>query len=124
MTTVIFVPTNSIVVLTTGIYVEFTNMVNNINYVCGWYQNNHKLIILTTFFVEKRLLFFSVYFCNSFGLSKQPANLHFKKNPIGVVTILKNTLNFMHFKYDNMWCTHTILHVLQRGTCIYFENCI
>ena len=40
MTTVIFVPTNSIVVLTTGIYVEFTNMANNINYVCGWYQNN------------------------------------------------------------------------------------
>ena len=61
VTTVIFVPTNSIVVLTTGIYVEFTNMVNNINYVCGWYQNNHKLIILTTFFVEKWLLFFSVY---------------------------------------------------------------
>ena len=54
------VPTNSIVVLTTGIYVEFTNMVNNINYVCGWYQNNHKLIVLTTFFVEKWLLFFSV----------------------------------------------------------------
>ena len=23
-------------------------MVNNINYVCGWYQNNHTLIILTT----------------------------------------------------------------------------
>ena len=53
VTTVIFVPTNSIVVLTTGIYVEFINMVNNINYVCGWYQNNHKLIILTTFIVEK-----------------------------------------------------------------------
>ena len=53
VTTFLFAPTNSIVVLTTAIYVEFTDIVNNINYVCDWYQNNHKLIILTTFTVGK-----------------------------------------------------------------------
>ena len=46
VTKVLFVPTNSIFVLTTVIDVEFTDIVSNINYVCDWYQNNHKLITL------------------------------------------------------------------------------
>ena len=39
---------NYVVVLTTVISVDFTDIVKNINYVCDWYQNNDKLIILTT----------------------------------------------------------------------------
>ena len=48
VTIVLFAPTNSILVLTTVIDVEFTDIVNK-SYVCDWYQKNHILIISMTF---------------------------------------------------------------------------